>query len=81
MRVLLRTLAVTHRLEHLDVEDDEAIELVGDKAHPELVSTGQLHRLASYSGMMVQPGRAWNFHMNVSWIMRFIQAPLSPISI
>ena len=36
--------------------------------------------LLLYSGMIFQPMRPCSLCMNVVWIMRFIQAPASPIS-
>ena len=70
-----------HRLENLQVQHYEAQKLKEFVVHPEFASLRDLHVPASYSGMIFQPMRPWSLCMNVVWIMRFIQAPASPISI
>jgi hypothetical protein len=40
----LRTLAVINRFEYLEIQDDEAPQLIQFEIHPETVSRGDFHR-------------------------------------
>lgn len=65
--------------EDLQVEDDETHRLARLALHPLLLCVGELQ--FGHSGMIFHPGFPFSLYMNVVWIMRFIQAPASPISI